>query len=139
MADSFSDDAVLIDIAFVTSFTINIGAGIHRIAEHVIDGDVGRCDPTKLLAVSESRHHPQRVLRKGQVFRTEPQPDLACRAQFGELGQDRAEAAANRFVRVKTDFAFPFPPYQSDGQGATQFPACRFVTDSAVESLAKDV
>src|SRR5215469_11776573 len=109
MADSFSDDAVLIDIAFVTSFTINIGTGINGIAEHVIDGDVGRSDPTKLLAVSESRHDPQWVLREGQVFRTEPQPDLACRSQFGELGQDRAEAAANRFVRVKTDFASLFP------------------------------
>src|SRR5215469_18415358 len=110
MADSFSDDAVLIDIAFVTSFTINIGTGINGIAEHVIDGDVGRSDPTKLMAVSESRHDPQRVLREGQVFRTEPQPDLASRAQFGELGQDRADAPGDGFVRMKTDFPLLFTP-----------------------------
>jgi hypothetical protein len=40
---------------------------------------------------------------------------------------------------MKTDFALLFTPYQSDGQGATQFTARRLVTDPPIESLAKDV
>src|SRR6516225_10264293 len=75
MTDSFSDDAVLIDVALVTGLPINISASILRIAEHVIDGSVGRSDPTKLMAVSEGRHDAQGVLGEGQLLRAEPQPD----------------------------------------------------------------
>ena len=42
MTNPFSDGALLIDVALVTGLTIHVRTSIHWIAEHIIDGDVGR-------------------------------------------------------------------------------------------------
>ena len=68
MTNSFSDGPLLIDIAFVAGLTINVGPSIYRIAEHVIDGDVGRSDPTELMAGEERGHEAQGMQREGQIL-----------------------------------------------------------------------
>jgi hypothetical protein len=79
MTNAASDSPLLIDIALVAGLPIDVGASIHRIAEHVIDGDVGRRDPTELMAREERGHEAHRMHREGQPFRAEPQPDLTRR------------------------------------------------------------
>ena len=72
MTNSFSDGALRIDVALVTGLTIHVRTSIHRIAEHIIDGDVGRSDPAKLMAGSEGRHEAQGVQGERQMLRAKP-------------------------------------------------------------------
>src|SRR5438445_970349 len=139
MTNSLSDITLLIDVAFVAGLTIHVRASIHRIAEHVIDGGVGRGDPAQLMAGSEGRHDAQGMQRKSQMLRAEPYPDLACRAQFREFVEDGAEGTGDRFVGMKANLTLLLTPHQADWQGAAQFATRRFVADATVESSAQDV
>src|SRR5216683_4218907 len=139
MTNSFSDGALLIDVALVAGLTIHIRASIHRIAEHAIDGGVGRGDPAQLMAGSEGGHEAQGVQRESQMLRAEPYPDLACRAQFREFVENGAERTCDRFVGMKTNLTLLLAPHQADRQGAAQFATRRLVTDATVESSAQDV
>src|ERR1700751_1407627 len=139
MTNSFSDSTLLIDVAFVTGFTIHVRASIHRIAEHVIDGSVGRGDPAQLMAGSERRHDAQWVQWKSQMLGAEPYPYLACRAQFREFVEDGADGTGDRFIGMKTNLPLLLPPHQADRQGAAQFATRRLVADATVESSAQDV
>src|ERR1039458_8160438 len=76
MTNSFSDGALLIDVALVAGLTIHVRASIDRISEHIIDGGIGRDNPTQLMAGSEGRHDAKGVQRERQTLRAETDPDL---------------------------------------------------------------
>src|SRR5437773_1219641 len=62
MTHSFLDGAVFIDVAFGAALAVGVSASIHRIGKDVVDGSVGRRDPTDLALGSV-------LQREGQGFR----------------------------------------------------------------------
>src|SRR5947208_8900694 len=91
MSNPFSDRAVLIDIAFVAGLAVRVSASIHRIGEDVMECGVSRSHPA-----DRTRHTRRcRLQRKRQILGAEPKPDAACRAEFGETLEDRADGAAD--------------------------------------------
>src|SRR6202040_692196 len=66
------------------ALAIRIGARIDRIGEHMIDGDVARVDPTDSTAVASLQW-------KRQALAAEPEPDAACRSEFGEARKDATD------------------------------------------------
>src|SRR5260370_10372855 len=132
MTNSFSDGALLIDVALVAGLTINVRARVQRINKHIIDGGIGRDNPAQLMARSEGRHDAQGVERERQTLRTEPYPDLACRTQFREFFEDGADGTGDRFVGMKTNLTLVLAPHQTDRQGAAQFaPRCLVANPTA--------
>ena len=135
MPHPFSDDAVFIDVAFAPGLAVGVSASIHRIGQDVVECGVSRSDPA-----DRARHAGgRRLQRKGQTFGTEPEPDPARRAEFGEALEDRADGAGDGLIRMKQDFAILFSPNEAHRQAAAQFPASGLVADAAVQTGTNDV
>src|ERR1035438_2640238 len=139
MTNSFSDGALLIDVALVAGLTIHVRASVHRISEHIIDGGIGRDNPTQLMAGSEGRHDAEGVQRERQTLRTEPYPDLACRTQFREFFEDGADGTGDCFVGMKTNLTLVLAPHPTHRPAPAQFAPRRLVANATVESAAQDV
>jgi hypothetical protein len=126
---------VFINVAFVLGLAVRVSASIHRISEDVVECGVSGDDP------SDGTRYSGRcgLQRKRQTFRTKPEPDPSCRAEFVEPLEDRADRAGDGFIRMKEDFPILFSPDEAHGQAAPQFSASGFVADAAVQPGAKDV
>src|SRR3954451_6800155 len=75
-----SDDTLFIDVAFVPRLAVGVSASIHRIGQNLVECVVGRSDPTDW-----ARHTGgHRLQREQQTFRTEPEPNPACRTELVE-------------------------------------------------------
>src|SRR5438552_908515 len=135
MPNPFSDRTVLIDVAFVFGLAVSVSASIHRIGEDVVECGVSRSDPA-----DRTRHTRRRRLKwKRQTLGAEPKPYAACRAEFGETLEDRADGAGDGFIGMKQDLTILFSPDEAHRQSATQFAASGFVTDASVQAGANDV
>ena len=77
--------------------------------------------------------------RKRQTLGAEPEPNAACRAEFGKTLEDRADGAGDRFIGMEQDFPILFSPNETDRQSPTQFPARSLVADASVQPRANDV
>jgi hypothetical protein len=111
-------------------FPVDVGAGINRVGEHVVDGGAARLDPSDLAALM----HPQREF---EPLRTEPQPDPPGRAGLGEAGKDLADSGADGFVGMKADLAVFLAPDKAHRQAASEFALGRLVADAAIEAGAQ--
>src|ERR1017187_307074 len=110
MPHPFSDCALCIDVAFVASFSVGVSASIHRIGQDLVDSMVGGSHPA-----DRPRHASgSRLQREGQAFGTEPKPDPACRAEFGETLEDRADRTGNSRIGMEEDLAILLSPNQTD-------------------------
>ena len=98
----------------------------------MIDGDVARVDPADRAAVAG-------LQRKRQALAAEPEPDAACRAEFGEARKDGADGGADRLIRMEADLAVLLAPDEADRQAAPQFAARGLVADAAVQARAQDM
>ena len=132
MTSAPSEPSLFVDIAFMTTPSVDVSASIHRMGEHIMNRGVSGSDPTD-LAFHVLAHG------EGKTLGTEPEPDLADRSQFGEFRKDRAEGVDDGCVGMKTHFAICFSPHEAHGQASAQFAARRLVADSSFESGAQDV
>src|SRR6516164_3949952 len=132
MTSAATESSLLVQVPFMTALSIDVSASIHRIGEDVMDGGIGRRDPTdRTLHVLPHG--------EGEALGVEPKPDLTGRSQFREFRKDRADGADYTFIRMETNFAFLFSPHEAHWQAATQFAAGCFVANSPLQSRAQDV
>ena len=132
MTSSSSKGSLFIDITLMTRLSVGVSASTYQIGEHVMDGSVGRGDPTDLAFHVGWK-------REGKALGAEPMPDLTDRTQFGEFREDGAKGADNGLVGMKTNFTILFSPNEAHGQAAALFAACGLIADSTIESGAQDV
>src|SRR6266436_1009086 len=62
LADALAQASVLIDIAFVTGFSISVDACIDGVGQHLADFGVGGCHPSHLLDIV-ALQRPAQALR----------------------------------------------------------------------------
>src|SRR5215510_12329313 len=135
MPHPLSDDTVFIDVALAPGFTVGVSASIYRIGEDLVECVVGGGHPA-----DRARHAGRHRLQwKRQTFRSEPEPNATRRTEFGKTLENRADGAGNGMIGMKQDLAVLFSPNEAHRQSATQFAACRFVADAAVEPGADDM
>ena len=82
----------------------------------MIDGDVARVDPTDGTAVASLQW-------KRQALAAEPEPDAACRSEFGEASKDSTDSGADRLIWMEADLAILLAPDETNRQAAPQFAA----------------
>src|SRR5207244_8672213 len=104
MTSAPSEPSLFVDIAFMTTPSVDVSASIHRMGEHIMNRGVSGSDPTD-LAFHVLAHG------EGKTLGTEPEPDLADRSPFGEFRKDRAEGVDDGCVGMKTHFAICFSPH----------------------------
>src|SRR5438552_16493518 len=82
----------------------------------MIDGDVARVDPTDGTAVASLQW-------KRQALAAEPEPDAACRSEFGEASKDSTDGGTDRLIWMEADLAILLAPDETNRQAAPQFAA----------------
>src|SRR6266567_79331 len=117
---------------FAAALAIGVGARIDRIAEHMIDGDVARVDPTDGTAVASLQW-------KRQALAAEPEPDAACRSEFGEASKDSTDGGTDRLIWMEADLAILLAPDETNRQAAPQFAAGGLVANPAVKTRSYDM
>jgi len=132
LAGPLPDLPLLIDISFMPGFSIAVGAGIHRIRQDVMDGCISRWRPAYLVALVKAQGEIQSLLVK-------PEPDPACRTQFGKPLEHRADRSDYRRIGIKAYLPFLFAPDEADRYATAQFAAGGLVADATVESCAQDM
>ena len=80
----------------------------------------------------------RRGVGKRQSLGCEPEPDLARRAEFRELLEDRSNRTGDSLIGVKAHFPVGFAP-TTHWQAAPQFAAFSLVADAAVKPRADDM
>ena len=108
------DLAVLTQAAFELRSSVDIGAGIGRVGQHVVHGVVGRLDPSDLSSM-QIRRWGQRPL---QALCAQPQPHRAGRSARSELLEHRSDDTPHRLVRMKQDLGGALTPDQPNRQSA---------------------
>src|ERR1700720_4405013 len=98
----------------------------------MIDGDVARVDPTDGTAVASLQW-------KRQALAAEPEPDAACRSEFGEASKDSTDSGADRLIWMEADLAILLAPDETNRQAAPQFAAGGFVANPAVKTRSYDM
>src|SRR5215831_2432239 len=135
MPHPLSDDSLFIDVAFVPGLAVGVSASIHRIGEDLVECMIGGGNPADRAGQAGGRG----LQWKRQAFGTEPEPHPACRAEFGEPFEYRADGAGYSRIGVEEDFAILFSPNEAHGQPAPQFSASGLVANTAVEAGADNV
>src|SRR6202011_2921158 len=132
LAHAFLARTRAIEGDLAAALAIGIGARINRIGEHMIDGDVARVDPTDGTAVASLQW-------KRQALAAEPEPDAACRSEFGEASKDSTDSGADRLSGREAPLATPLPPEKPTRQPAPQFAGGGLVANPAVKTRSYDM
>src|ERR1700731_3224852 len=98
----------------------------------MIDGDVARVDPTDGTAVASLQW-------KRQALAAEPEPDAACRSEFGEASKDSTDSGAAPLIWMEAALATPLAPDETNRQAAPQFAAGGLVANPAVKTRSYDM
>src|SRR5215831_3037764 len=121
-ADTLLASAGSVENNFMATLAVHIGACVDWISEHMIDGNIGRLDPTDAAIVA--------LQRKGQTFAAEPKPDAAYRSEFGKASKHHTDRGANRFIWMEAHLAVSLPPDEADRKATTEFAPSRLVADA---------
>src|SRR5207253_874129 len=132
MAGPLADAPTGIHEAFSAGLPVHIGASVHGVGEHVVDGGVGGYDPADAL-------EPRHLEREVQLFGAEPQPHPASRAELAEAVEDGADGTSDGFVGMEADLAILLAPDEPNRQTTPQLATGRLVADAAIEARTQDV
>ena len=113
-------------------FSVDIGARVSRVCQHMINCGVARVDPPDRCTIMG-------LHRKGQALAAQPKPDPTHRTEFGKAREDGADCRGHRRIGVKADLAVLFAPDEAHRETATQFAPRRFVADAAEQASPQDV
>src|SRR5271169_1262764 len=113
-------------------FSVDIGARVSRVCQHMINRGVARVDPPDRCTIMG-------LHRKGQALVAQPKPDPTDRTKFGKAREDGADCRGHRRIGVKADLAVLLAPDEAHRQTATQFAARGFVADAAEQASPQDV
>src|SRR5579862_2155192 len=127
LAHALLAHAAVIENDFMAALAIGVGAGIDRIRQYMIDGDIAGVDPAHAAAVAG-------LQRKRQPLAAKPQPNATHRSERGKSCERGADGATDGFIGVKADIAILLAPDEAHGKAAPQFAARRLVADAAVEA-----
>src|ERR1700730_3809900 len=125
-ADPLLAGARGVESNFVATLAIDIGAGINRISEHMIDPGVAWVDPTDFATVG--------LQRIRQTFAAEPDPDAAHGSELDEVSKHRSDRCTNSFIRMEADLPIFLPPNEANGKAASQFATSGLVTNTSEQS-----
>src|ERR1700730_10051827 len=79
-------------------FSVNIGARVNRVCQHMINSGIARVDPPDRCTIMG-------LHRKGQALAAQPKPDPTHRTEFGKAREDSADRRGHRRIGVKAYFA----------------------------------
>ena len=113
-------------------FSVDIGACVNRVGQHMINRGVARVDPL-------DRGTIMGLHREGQALAAQPKPDPTHRTEFGKARKDGADCRGHRRIGVKADLTVLLAPDEADGQTPPQFAASGFVADAAEQASPQDV
>src|ERR1700756_1244064 len=105
--------AAAIESDLMAALAISVGARIHRIRQHMIDGDIAGVDPTDVAAVVG-------LQRKRQALAAQQKPDAGHRSELAEPGKYGTDGGADGLVGMEPHFAIFLTPDEADGKAATQ-------------------
>jgi hypothetical protein len=84
-------------------FSVNIGARVNRVCQHMINSGIARVDPPDRCTIMG-------LHRKGQALAAQPEPDPTHRTEFGKAREDSADCRGHRRIGVKAYFAVFLAP-----------------------------
>src|SRR3954452_4678025 len=90
-------------------FSVDIGARVSRVCQHMINCGVARVDPPDRCTIMG-------LHRKGQALAAQPKPDPTHRTEFGKAREDGADRRGHRRLGVKAYFAVLLAPDEADRQ-----------------------
>src|SRR5690349_23162574 len=90
-------------------FSVNIGARVNRVCQHMINSGIARVDPPDRCTIMG-------LHREGQALAAQPKPDPTHRTEFGEAREDGADCRGHRRIGVKADFAVLLAPDEATGR-----------------------
>jgi len=121
-----------IECDLTARFSIDIGACVNRVCQHMINCGVARVDPPDRCTIMG-------LHGEGQALAAQPKPDPTHRTEFSEAREDGADRRGHRRIGVKADLAVLLAPEEADRQTATQFAASGFIADPAEQASPQDV
>src|SRR5438094_5088773 len=124
--------ASAIENRLLACFAIDIGTGIDRIGQDLVDGGVACFDPADLGTGMQ-------LQRKLKPLGTKPEPNATCRSHLGKARKNIANGGNDSLIGMEADLTISLAPDEADRQTAAQFAARRLVADSTVEASPQHV